>query len=596
MAAFPRARYERAGIPADLISDAEASFGLLTLPEQDARTAHIDSITDLRLYAETLLAAVTEAEVLEWVGQIDNRARAAFYAERDGAARQSLLDTLADRADMDPPGTPLPSPFVRAGEKGAPEGVATLNAEGKVEQELATPPATNDPDAVHAADYTAKGDLLAGTAAGEVSAQAVGADGEYLVADSASPTGLSWAAGTSGTPADYDDVKDRLTAAEGSITTLQGDVSSVSAQITSDVQAEVTSQLDARDLRGEQGVSSPQSVSWGQVGELAVEVGEPWFPPVDVELLAVNWHSSEQIGDTPPAFNLRLGGVDHFPAGARTIPTGQYHETYEWASPLSVAKNTQVRPVVESKGGAAGGADTIVVRGDVAEYESPVDAFADRFTIPVPSDRQAGDTLLAFVSAGNDVATVPAGWTELAGTVNTGGTLHTSVLRRVATGNADDADDELVFAAGTNIACSVIAVGGADTNLFEQSATAAGDSQTDTFTGPSPGSVDAGKLVVRFTAARYGAGTSGLVSHDGGVDYTEVSDHATNRTGANSNYGVTLLTRIMAATANVPALTYTADTPAFRWYGYDVVLTPAAASNSPGANLTVTVHYRQAAA
>ncbi len=67
----------------------------------------------------------------------------------------------------------------------------TLKASGSLSAKA------NDASVVHKSDFTAKGDVLAGTASGAYSKLGVGSNGQALIADSTQTTGLKW-----GTPTD----------------------------------------------------------------------------------------------------------------------------------------------------------------------------------------------------------------------------------------------------------------------------------------------------------------------------------------------------------------------------------------------------------
>jgi len=89
----------------------------------------------------------------------------------------------------------LAGAYVAVADKGVPNGVASLDATGKVPSaQLPTIP----PSGIQPTIIDAKGDLIAGAANDTPQRFAVGADGQALVADSTQPQGLKWATPSGG--------------------------------------------------------------------------------------------------------------------------------------------------------------------------------------------------------------------------------------------------------------------------------------------------------------------------------------------------------------------------------------------------------------
>lgn len=100
----------------------------------------------------------------------------------------------------------LAGAYVPVSSKGAPNGVASLDAGGKV-------PNAQLPPGAGGTIYDAKGDIVAASANDTPARFAVGADGQVLQADSTQPQGLKWgtpAAGGAGIPPSIVDAKGDL--------------------------------------------------------------------------------------------------------------------------------------------------------------------------------------------------------------------------------------------------------------------------------------------------------------------------------------------------------------------------------------------------
>jgi hypothetical protein len=120
--------------------------------------------------------------------------------------------------------------YVPVTDKGAANGVATLDAGGKV-------PVAQLPPNASGTIYDAKGDLIAASAPDTPARVAVGADGQVLTADTASPAGLKWgtpAAGGAGIPPSIVDAKGDLIAATADDTVARLAVGTDGQALTAD--------------------------------------------------------------------------------------------------------------------------------------------------------------------------------------------------------------------------------------------------------------------------------------------------------------------------------------------------------------------------
>lgn len=413
----------------------------------------------------------------------------------------------------------------------------------------------------------------------------------------------------------------------GRVTTLETDLAAVKLQLGSNPQgpgdANVRARLDRIDAEidalgvptglearvdalrvdvdnilangaGSQGKPGLTPLVWRQDGAAVAAVGEPYVAPVPLLIRSLYVNSSEQV-TSAPEFNVRVNGVELFTASTRPkIAAGQFNVQHVWPSPVSVPAGQQVRFSVDVAAAGGGSTATITPRGAAGTYESPVDSGVTSFTVPTAAGVVAGDLLIAVASAGQPV-TWPAGWTPIGSPrTNASTNLYVSCARRTATADASDGGTA-TLPAGTSVSCFVKAFGGADTQTVDESSTATGDTTSTTFTGPDPGTVLAGRLILRLAATRYGSGTFGTVSHNGS-GYTEQADLVSKRTGTNSNFGVKAIYRLFTADTPAGALTYTTSATggAFRWLGFALTLRPAASSASSGKDLQATVWAERA--